>query len=543
MQTKTSNKPQTNNISHINPGNEGFVTIRNGIYVDKTGLIDVINKTINTADKLTCISRPRRFGKTYTAKMLCAYYDKTCDSEKLFSDLVISKTDLYKNYLNALNVVYIDITGYISAAKKVSDVVKNIRQSLTEELISTFPALQELNGKSIGDVFLAATKINSEKFFFVIDEWDALFREQKDNLSLQEEYINFLRELFKNGPVTDNVVAGAFMTGILPIKKYGHQSAISDFREYTMVAPSLFAEYVGFTKKDIDSLAQNYKVNKTKLKTWYDGYSFPKVGSIYNPNSVCQAIRTQEYSSYWAKTETYAALLEYINLDTNGLQGDIIQMIGGNSVPVDTSTFQNDMTSSQSRDDVLSLLIHLGYIAYDSKSKTAKIPNEEIREEFISTVRNGSHDATNRIISNSDQLIEDTINGDENAVARAIEEAHSAGTFGIPPLFYNNEQALRSVVKFAYISCANTYIKIEELPSGNGYADIVYIPKPGTNRPVLLIELKANDTANAAIAQIHANKYPKIFEGITGDIILCGISYDRKTKHHICKIEKMTKHS
>lgn len=203
------------------------------------------------------------------------------------------------------------------------------------------------------------------------------------------------------------------MTGILPIKKYGHQSAISDFREYTMIQPSIFAEYVGFTKDDIDNLASSYTVNKAKLKKWYDGYSFAQVGDVYNPNSVCQAVRTGVYDSYWSKTETYKALLEYINLDRDGLQADIIQMIGGNEMPVDTATFQNDMTSVQSRDDVLSLLIHLGYLAYDANTGKARIPNEEIRREFISTVRIGSHDATTRIIRNSDQLIADTIDGNE----------------------------------------------------------------------------------------------------------------------------------
>jgi hypothetical protein len=380
-----------------------------------------------------------------------------------------------------------------------------------------------------------------DKFFFVIDEWDALFREHKNQLELQEEYINLLREIFKNGNVTDRVIAGAFLTGILPIKKYGHQSAISDFREYTMIQPSILAEYVGFTKKDIDSLSEAYSFNKSKLKSWYDGYSFPKVGEIYNPNSVCQAIRTGVYDSYWSKTETYEALLEYINLDINGLQADLIQMIGGNEMPVDTATFQNDMTSAQNRDDVLSLLIHLGYLAFDVKSGKVRIPNEEIRREFISTIRGDSHKVTSKIIRDSDQLIMDTIDGNEEAVAMAVQNAHDAGTFGVSPLFYNDEQALRSIVKFAYISCANNYIKIEELPSGRGYADIVYIPASNKHFPALLIELKMNESVEGAIAQIKRNNYPKIFENIKDEVVICGISYDSKTKEHSCRIERITR--
>ena len=521
---------------YLNPGNENFKSVLSGIYVDKTGLIDVINKTINTPDKLTCVSRPRRFGKSYTAKMLCAYYDKGCDSRELFADREIAAIDESLKYLNEFNVIYIDITGFISSAKEIKDIVKNIKSSIVGELSAKFPGTESEN---LGEMLVNIKESTGDKFFFVIDEWDALFREHKNQLNLQEEYINFLRELFKNGNVTDRVIAGAFLTGILPIKKYGHQSAISDFREYTMIQPSIFAEYVGFTKKDIDTLAAEYSFNKSKIKSWYDGYAFPKVGEIYNPNSVCQAIRTGVYDSYWSKTETYEALLEYINLDVNGLQADLIQMIGGNEMPVDTATFQNDMTSAQNRDDVLSLLIHLGYLAFDVKTSKVRIPNEEIRREFISTIRGDSHKVTSQIIKESDQLIVDTIDGNEEAVAKALQNAHDAGTFGVSPLFYNDEQALRSIVKFAYISCANNYIKIEELPSGHGYADVVYIPAANNHLPVLLIELKMDDSAEGAIDQIKRNNYPKVFENLKGEVVICGINYDSKTKAHSCKIEKI----
>ena len=523
--------------AHINPGNESFRVIRNGIYVDKTGLIDLINNTIDTKDKLTCISRPRRFGKSYTAQMLCAYYDKGCDSGELFSDLEIANKASFRRYLNAFNVIYLDITSFISAADSVDNIVNDIKNTLRRELQAEFSVSGEES--TISELLLNICSVLGSKFFFVIDEWDALFREFKDNVAIQEQYINLLREIFKNSGVTDRIVAGAFMTGILPIKKYGHQSAISDFREYSMIQPSLFAEYVGFTKKDIASLEKNYTINKSALQKWYDGYRFPSVGEVYNPNSVCQAIRTQTYDTYWSKTETYEALLEYINLDSNGLQADIIQMLGGNEMPVDTATFQNDMTSVQSRDDVLSLLIHLGYLAYDSSSCKTRIPNEEIRREFISSVRSESHKVTNKIIRNSDQLIVDTIEGNQEAVARAIEEAHDAGTFGISPLFYNDEQALRSVVKFAYISCLNDYLKIEELPAGKGYADVVYLPKKHSSLPALLIELKSGQSAEGAIIQIHNRNYPKVLENSGYEVILCGINYDPKTKKHSCIIEKM----
>lgn len=349
---------------YLNPGNETFKTMLNGIYVDKTGIIDTINSTLDTKDKLTCISRPRRFGKSYTAQLLCAYYDKSCiDSDLLFRDngLEIVNRDSYEKHLGKYNVIYIDITGFISKAKDINNIVEDIRSTLKEELL--------------------------------------------------------------------------------------------------------------------------------------------------------------------------------VGID--GLQADLIQMLGGNEMVVDTSTFQNDMTSVKNRDDVLSLLIHLGYLAYDSGKQSVRIPNEEIRREFISTIKVGSHDATNRIIMNSDQLIADTINGDEAAVAKAIQEAHEVGTFGTSPLFYNNEQALRAIVKFSYISCANYYMKIEELPSGHGYADIAYIPMATSQLPAMLIELKADGSEEAALAQIKTRNYPAVFDGYKGSVILCGINYNRQSKKHTCKIERI----
>ena len=525
---------------YLNPGNEGFKTILNSMYVDKTGVIDVINNTLGSTDKLTCISRPRRFGKSYTAKVLCAYYDCTCnDSKALFNQFKIASCSSYEKYLGKYNVIYIDVTGFISKSDIKESIVDEIRNSVKEEMLMAFPFLNSDN--ALGEMLVNAVNSGASKFFFVIDEWDALFREYKNNKQLLENYINLLRELFKNGNVTDKAISGAFMTGILPIKKYGHQSAISDFREYTMIQPSIFAEYVGFTESDIDWIEKNYTMDRSILKKWYDGYAFPGVGDIYNPNSVSQAVRTGVYDTYWTKTETYNALLEYINMDTDGLKADLIQMVGGNEMSVDTSTFQNDLTSIKSRDDVLSLLIHLGYLAYDNIKQKARIPNEEIRREFLSTIRLGTHDVTNKIIKNSDQLLIDTIDGDEEAVAKAISEAHEAGTFGTSPLFYNDEQALRSIVKFAYISCANEYMKIEELPSGRGYADIVYIPAKNNGLPALLIELKMDSTSVGAIAQIREKHYPKVLKDYFDEVILCGINYNSKTKIHTCKIEKLQK--
>jgi hypothetical protein len=251
-----------------------------------------------------------------------------------------------------------------------------------------------------------------------------------------------------------------------------------------------------------------------------------------------EAVINDEIADYWTQTETYESLKVYIDMDFDGLKESIVQMLGGAHCPVKTIVFQNDMTSIQSRDDVLTLLVHLGYLAYDAGEKTVRIPNEEIRQEFIAAVENGKHKELAKLIQTSDLLLKATIRGDEEAVAAAIEEAHSAG---IAPLFYNEEQALRSVIRFAYISCVDEYLRIEELPTGIGYADVVYIPKKGSALPVMIVELKMNKSADSAIEQIKNRNYPQALKDYGSDILLVGVSYDDKTKKHSCRIEKISR--
>lgn len=517
---------------YLNVGNAGFETIRNSLYVDKSGLIAFINSTIGTVSKLTCVSRPRRFGKSFAAKMLCAYYDKSCDSRALFCDLKIAGDPSFEKYLNKYDVLYLDITWFISNADTITDTVADIQKKVIAELREVYPGAKQEN--TLPETLERIHAQSGSRFIVIIDEWDALFREAKENTALQKEYIQMLRGLFKSSQ-TDKMIAAAYMTGILPIKKYGTQSALTDFKEYTMIAPRKLAEYVGLTEKEVANLCQKYDMDFEKTKKWYDGYSVSQLKSAYNPNSVVEAMQNGEFGTYWTETETYETLKIYIDLDEDGLREAIIQMLGGAKCTIDVGTFQNDMTSIKSRDDVLTLLIHLGYLTYDASSKSVSIPNEEIRQEFIRAVKTGRHKEIAGMILASDKLLEDTLNMDGEAVAAAIEEIHSAGT---TPMFYNNEQALRSVIRFAYLSCLDEFQEIQELPSGTGYADIVYIPRRSSAMPALVIELKWNGSTEGALQQIKARNYPLVLRKISGRILLVGINYDKKTKKHTCRIER-----
>ncbi|MCD7766537.1 MAG: AAA family ATPase [Lachnospiraceae bacterium] len=374
---------------YLNPGNRGFQTILNGIYVDKTGLIDFINRTINTPQKLTCFSRPRRFGKSFAAKMLCAYYDKSCDSRSLFEGLEISKKDSFDMHLNKYDVIYLDITRFISTAVSVKDVVGNIQKNVMKELKAEYPSYIKEQEDVLADALFAVSHKTGSQFIVIIDECDALFREAKDNITLQKEYIQLLRGLFKGGTATDETIAAAYMTGILPIKKYGTESALTDFKEYSMITPKRLAEYIGFTEAEVKQLCDEYQMNFDEMQSWYDGYSFSRMQHVYSPNSVINAIQEEEIQNYWAQTESFESLKKYIEINMDGLKDAILLMLGGQRIQTDVNTFQNDITSFENKDDVITLLIHLGYLAYDQKKKEVYIPNQEVAEAFRSSVKGG----------------------------------------------------------------------------------------------------------------------------------------------------------
>ena len=327
------------------------------------------------------------------------------------------------------------------------------------------------------------------------------------------------------------------MTCILPIKKDRSQSAVSEFQEYTMVEPRRFAPYIGFLEDEVRGLCEQLGESFDRMKAWYDGYRFPRVTSLYNPNSVMQALDSGVFRSYWTRTSAADSLLEHIRLDFAGLSRAVAELLGRVEVPVDVDGFSNDLVTFRNKDDVLTLLIHLGYLAYDPERETARIPNEEIRREFQRSIKEVDRAETIARVAASVKLMEDTVHGDEVAVAEEIERVHAEW----PSLYYNTEQALRSTIKLAYFSYADHYLRFEELPAGAGVADIVYLPKRDSPYPALVIELKCDVTARGAIDQIRERDYPKALAGFDGKVLLVGISYNTdaapRQRAHTCKIE------
>ena len=520
---------------YLNPGNDMFQETVNGeIYVDKTELIACTNQYIRTPQKFICISRPRRFGKSMAAYMLAAYYGKNCDSSELFAPYKIAKTEDYRKHLNQYNVIMLNIQDFLSVSGSVDDMLDYLQDELIDELKEFYSDKLSEKDRVLS---MALNKIYSrtkEGFIFIIDEWDCTLRDNRYSVDDQKKYLDFIRNLLKDKAY----VALAYMTGILPIKKYGTHSALNMFDEYSMTRPFEYAQFIGFTETEVKELCEKYQVDFDTMKSWYDGYVFPEAGHIYNPKSVVDSIRRKCFASYWTQTETYEALKIYIDLNYDGLKDAIVQMLAGEKITIDYETFQNDMTTFQSRDDVLTLLVHLGYLAYDSVGQQVSIPNSEIRAEFVRAIKNCKWKEVINALEQSDRLLTATWNRDEKTVAEILDIVHSENT---SILTYNDENSLSCVISIAYYSAMKEYTKIREFPTGKGFADIVYLPKAHSGKPAMIVELKCGVSAEGAIAQMKDKKYVESLKEYQGNLLLVGINYDRGSKKHTCVIEKWEK--
>ena len=521
---------------YLNPRNDGFKeSIRSEIYVDKTGLIACTNKYLDTEQKYICVSRPRRFGKSMALKMLAAYYSLECDSRELFAGLQIADDPSFAEYLNRYDVIFLNMQHFLIRAKgqSVTDYLeKTVIHDIRDIYGEFFSEQETILAAALEEIYAHTGK----KFIFLFDEWDCIMRERQESEELQKQYLDFLRNLLKDQPY----VALAYMTGILPVKKYGQHSALNMFLEYSMTDQGDFEEYTGFTEEEVKQLCDRYGMDFEEASNWYDGYRFTRFRHIYNPKSVVEAMRRKRYSNYWTSTETYEALKIYIEMDFDGLKEDIVQMLGGESVRVNTLSFQNDMRNFRTKDDILTLLIHIGYLGYDAETREAFIPNKEIIGEFENAMSVGGWSEVMRVLKASDQLLEATLNGDEERVARGLDRAH---TEVASILSYNDENSLGCAVGLAYYSARKDYRIIREMPTGRGFADLVFLPLPHTGKPAIVVELKYDKTAETAIQQIKEKQYTQALEGYVGEIILVGINYEKgnKDKPHSCVIERIKK--
>ena len=534
-------------------------------FVDKTDFIARTFDYFNKADRFMVFSKPRRFGKTLTASMLSAYYSKGCDSREWFSNLKISKHPQFEEHLNKYNVLYIDmnsIKGKFDSYSKnerlhveyVDDLVDFLQYQTVLELLKSneFASHFEINpledNLSLIDCLTSIYDNTDTSFVLIMDEWDLIYRDYKDDHALQEKFIDLLRALFKSSEGA-KCFSFVYLTGILPIKKYNSQSALNNFAEYNMLSPEPLENFFGFTLKDVKDLVSKRQgsVSLDSLRSWYDGYKLNAV-EIFNPNSVCSALRDGTCKSYWSDTASFEQVQLLINMIFDGLRDDIVSLLSGNIISVDSSTFQNDLTSLKNKKDVLCLLICLGYFGCistpNSSLKAVYIPNEEIRDSMQRNIMQNSWYKSMAIVERSYNLYEATVALDEKRVASIFNEIHNATDISV--LAYNNEESLTYCILCGYsLSTADRYTARRQLQSGKGVADIIYEPNL-PNLPILIVELKYGRDAHEAIEQIKDRNYAAQYMDKPNPIIIVGINYvsdpeNNSYKEHECIIEKIAK--
>lgn len=560
--------------TYLNPGRQGFEeAVNSEIFVDKTEMVGYLNTLVNTKQKYVSVSRPRRFGKTTAADMVCAYYGRGAGSRGLFEGTRLSASAPVRTaagelawdaHLGAFDVVRLVMTDFLGGSESVEDMLDYLTEEVAGELMEAYPDVRygrRINLRTMMGKVYART---GRQFVVVIDEWDAVFRQWREDAAGQVKFLDFLRDWFKDKPY----IALAYMTGILPIKKYGQHSALNMFDEYSMVQPMRLAEYTGFTEAEVRDLCERYEMDFGGVSAWYDGYrlsdyvpvakralfregEYNHKLSVYSPLSVVQAMRNGIVDNYWNKTETYEALAEYIRMDFDGLKSTVALLMDGGRVSVSLKAYQNDMATFHGRDDVLALLIHLGYLGFEGEESPGRIdsergevfiPNREVLEEFRTSTQTPEWEAPLRAFERSKELVRATWARDATRVAELLEEAHDAAANGT----YNDEAALSYAVQLAYYAAQRHYTKVLELDSGKGCADVCYLPAPcRPDLPALVVELKHGHSVETAIDQIRRRNYPARLEHYRGNTLLVAVSYDRDArsgdpdfKRHTCVIEE-----
>lgn len=527
---------------YLNPRNHNFEEFLNSeIFVDKTMILSVLNSKMNSAEKYLCISRPRRFGKTYATNIISAYYSKGCDSRELFERCKISKDASFESNLNKFNVIKLDINSEYRNVFDKRNLILYITRNIRDEFIEQFPEIKFYDDNSLAECILKVFDKTGEKFVILMDEYDVLVREDVEQ-TLFNQYLDFLNGLFKSDTLRP-AIALAYLTGILPIVRDKVQSKLNNFDEYTILNAGKLSEFTGFTTEEVCELCSKYDIDFEECRRWYDGYNLvwfeggkKKECEIYNPESVVKTMLNHKFGNYWNKTSSYEVISDRLNQNFAGTKDDVIKMVAGESITVNVTMYKNTVNDFNTKNDIFTYLIHLGYISYDESNETCKIPNKEVLKEWVNAISTTSnYYVTDSIIKASKELLDETINGNAEAVAKALDESHIHVTSNRS---YNNEDSLQSAIYLSYIYALNKYTIVREMTAGKGFADVVFIPFV-ENMPAMIIELKRNDCADSAIKQIKEKRYFDSLDSYYGNLLFVGINYDEKTKLHECKIEKL----
>lgn len=500
---------------------------RDEFFVDKSGIIDQLNKRIFSKNRYICITKPRRFGKTSLLNMLGAYYGKSYDTRSLFDTLEIGKSKDYLTHLNKYNVISMCLNNLSDKGNTYNDYIDLIKNSFKRDIAAAYPELESREFNSISDM-LAAT---GDEFIFIIDEWDYIFSHDLYP-EHQGDFLEFLRDLLKDRPY----VALAYMTGVLPIKRYSTGSALNMFKEYTMLNDPSFEHYFGFTEEEVAALCeQQTTLSMEEISEWYNGYQTRDGRRIYNPRSVVCALEDGACQSYWTNTGKMDEVLFYLKHNIDEVREDAIKMV--NHMPVRIE-IRKEYTAGQGRPttkkEIYAAMIIYGLLSYCDGE--LRIPNKELMLEFESALEDHDFGYVAELVQNSGAVLDATLAMQGDTVASYLHNIHNSE---LPILKYNDENSLACVVTLAYLSARNKYRVEREEKSGKGFADFIFYPRR-RNLPGIIIELKAGSSPEAAVAQIRNKEYcEKLKKCSTDQILAVGICYDPKTKEHQCLIEKI----
>ena len=513
-------------------------------FVDKSRMIEELFPLIEEGANHICITRPRRFGKTVTANMISAFFSRAREASDIFDRLKISTSQNYSKYRNQYNVIHISLNDISRQCTTYEEYITRIEQRLVRDLKRAYPQAELDGEESAVDALMEIYTENSEnRFIFVFDEWDFLFHQPFVTEKEKREYLSYLRSLLKDRPY----VILAYMTGILPIAKYSSGSELNMFTEYTMLSEEKFSEVFGFTDSEVDTLYQKYtdytehiKVTREGLRYWYNGYHTFSGERVYNPRSVVCALRNNNLGNYWTSAGPYDEIYYYIENNVAAVRGDLALMVSGIPVPAKIREYAATSMNLNTKDEIFSSMVVYGFLSYENGK--VSIPNKELMDRFDEMLqREPSLGYVYRLARASDRMLEATLSGDVDTMAEILELAHDTE---VPLLRYNNETELSAVVNLVYLSARDRYRVEREDKAGTGYVDFIFYPETDKSLDSIILELKVDSSPEEAIRQIKTRKYDLRFreridgeQKYTGRILAVGISYNKKTKKHICRVE------
>lgn len=513
-------------------------------FVDKSMLITELIPALEKKNRYFCISRPRRFGKSVMANMIGAFFGKSTDSSELFDQLAISKQEKYRTHLNQHNVIYIDFSRMSENCGSYRSYISRIQNGLKEDIIAEYPDLALDPQKAVWDNLQQIFEKRGEKFIFIMDEWDAIFHKSFIQEADKETYLEFLRNLLK-GQV---YVELAYMTGILPIAKYSSGSELNMFLEYDMATKKKFSEYFGFLDSEVDSLFEAYlhntadpEVSRENLRVWYNGYCTASGKRLYNPRSVVCALTDNELSNYWTSSGPYDEIFYYIRNNIEGVREDLALMTAGERIRIVLQGYAAAETALDTKNQIYSAMVVYGLLTYEDGA--VFIPNKELMDKYNELLlTNDSLGYVHRLVKASEKMLSATLSGDTKTMAEILKFAHDTES---PILSYNSEIELSAVVNLVYLAARDRYRVEREDKAGEGFVDFIFYPE-NRNAAGIILELKMDSTPEEALQQIIAKNYILRFEGKIGEkakyqgkILGVGISYNKKTKVHGCKVITM----